>query len=276
MSRPQPTASTTSSTGDHAPARLDPMTVVSGVTLIASALLVGAFFLVVRGEPRIDLAAGSGLLLLAVAVATLRRVPFAALLGVPLTGFLVLFPALRRYYAFSFERPDETLGLVFSVAALAVAGVVATSGVAATVARIGGVRALAGRGAAVGAVVVGLLAGAVVGVVVASDAQPDQSDGLTAAEVENLPGIVMDDYRFTPDRLEGVVGEELVIRLTNDDTETYRFTIDELGVDTIVPSGRTAVVRLTPEAPGQLEFYSSEEGGEHRDLGMVGQIDVSS
>ncbi len=64
----------------------------------------------------------------------------------------------------------------------------------------------------------------------------------------------------------------MLLRLRNEDTETCRFTVDELALDVIVPSGRTAIVRLVPPVTGTYTFYSSEEDGEHRDLGMEGII----
>ncbi|MGF1652232.1 MAG: cupredoxin domain-containing protein [Actinomycetales bacterium] len=252
---------------------LEAATLLCGITLLAAAALVASFFTFVRGEPRPELALSSGLAITVAAVLVLRRVPGAPLLAVALSLFLVLFPALRKYYAFSLERPDETVGLVFSVAALAVAGVAATTGLTATVARF---RLLPPTRAAAGvAATVGLVAAVVTGALIARTAPPDQGADLSDAELAALPQVVMDDFRFTPDRIEIVTGEDLVVRLVNDDTETYRFTIDELDVDVVVPSGRSAVARVTPAAAGTLTFYSSEEGGEHRDLGMVGEIVVA-
>lgn len=268
--------STTTSPGvpPVAARRRSPVEAVAGWSLVAAGIVVTAFFLVVRGEPRVDLAL-SGLVVLGAGVATLRRVPFAALLAIPLGLFMILFPALRRYYSFSLQRPDELVGLVFTVVAVILAGVVLVSGALAAVASWRPVRAVGTAAAAATGVVLGLAVAVGYALVVAAQAQPDQSDGLTDAEVAALPVVVMDDFRFTPDQLTAVVGEELAIRLVSEDVETYRFTIDQLDIDVIVPSGRTAVVRITPTEAGTLTFYSSEEGDEHRQLGMVGEITVA-
>lgn len=76
-----------------------------------------------------------------------------------------------------------------------------------------------------------------------------------------------------PPVLTAQVGTELVELLVDDDTETYRFVVDELDL-AVVPSGREAVVRVAPARPGTLA-PNSEAGGEHRTLGMPGSLVVS-
>lgn len=75
--------------------------------------------------------------------------------------------------------------------------------------------------------------------------------------------------------LQAQAGTELALLLVNNDTETYRFVVDELDVDVVVPSGRQAVVRVLAPDPRTFASYSSEEDGEHRDLGMEGTLVVS-
>ncbi len=254
--------------------RTPPVAVLSGWSLLAAGVLVVVFFLVVRAEPRPELAA-SALVVAGVGLATLLRVPFAAVLSVPLGLFLLLFPALRKYYSFSLERPEEVGGLAFTLVALAIAGIVLTSGGLAVWAALRSVEWSRGRSAVASALLGGLAVGVAAAVVLDSQAQPDQAGELLDEQVAALPAVVMDDFRFVPDRLTARAGTESVIRVVNDDVETYRFTVDLLGLDVIVPSGRTAVVRFTPTRTGTLEFYSGEEGGEHRDLGMVGEIIVT-
>lgn len=84
----------------------------------------------------------------------------------------------------------------------------------------------------------------------------------------------MDDYGYAPNVLQAQAGTELAVLLVNDDTETYRFVVDDLGVDVVVPSGRQAVVRVLAREARRFAFYSSEEEGEHRDLGMEGTLVV--
>ncbi len=253
---------------------LDPVSRLAGWAVLAAALVVTAFFLLVRGEPRPGLAA-SGAVVAVVGVAILTRVRFAAVLSVALGLFMVLFPALRKYYAFSLERPDEILGFGFTVVAVGVAAVLLVAGAVATIAAVAPRSIPRGRGPLLGTVVLSVIVAAVGLAGFSALSQPDQRGELSSADVAALPEVVMDDFRYTPDRLRAVSGKELVLRLRNDDVESYRFTIDELDIDVIVPSGREAVVRVTPNEPGALTFYSSEEGGEHRDLGMIGTIEVA-
>lgn len=242
--------------------------VLAAAGIAGIGLLFAAYVLVVRAEARPGLAAGS-LLILGVAGAVLAGVRWAPLLAVPLG--LAVVDRLAVYVPFSLARPDETGGLVFSALCLVVVSVAVAAGVAATWQAYGRplARPLAVVGAGAALVLLALTA------LLVPQAQPDQGDGLTAEQVAALPRVVMDDYRYAPDVLTATVGTELAVLLVNDDTETYRFVVDALGVDVVVPSGREAVVRLVPTAPGSLAFYSSEEAGEHRALGMVGTVLVT-
>ena len=77
-------------------------------------------------------------------------------------------------------------------------------------------------------------------------------------------------FSFSPDILKANVGE--VIRLNITATGQHTFTIDELGVDVILPHGETTRVEFTPEQVGTFEFYCSVPG--HREAGQVGEMVV--
>ncbi|MCH8156576.1 MAG: cupredoxin domain-containing protein, partial [Nitrospinae bacterium] len=55
-------------------------------------------------------------------------------------------------------------------------------------------------------------------------------------------------------------------------TGQHTFTIDELGVDVILPHGETTRVEFTPEQTGSFQFYCSVPG--HKGAGQVGTITV--
>lgn len=241
------------------------VTLLAAGALAVDAALFALYMTVVRAEPRWDLAAGA-LFLLAAAALAAAGVRWAPALALPV-GLAVL-DRVQVYVPFSLERPDELVGLLFSAVCLVAVGVGAVAGPMATWQAYRGPV----RWAAAISLVGGLALTVVLAVALATAAEPDQRQGLSDAEVAQLPTVVMDDYLFSPSRLVIGAGEETVLRLVNDDTETYSFVVPELGVDVTVPSGREAVVRLRPEEPGRTVFFSDEEAGEHRELGMEGVI----
>jgi len=245
-----------------------PLQLVAAAGIAGIAALYASYVLFVCAEPRPGLAAGS-LLILAVAGLVVAGVRWAPLLAVPL-GVAVV-DRLGVYVPFSLERPDETGGLAFSLLSLVVVGVAAASGAVATALAYGVAVPRPGVLTALGS---SLLVAALLGLL-APQAQADQGAELSAQQVAVFPRVVMDDYRYAPDVLQAQAGTELAVLLVNDDTETYRFVIAELDVDVVVPSGRQAVVRVLAADPRTFAFYSSEEDGEHRDLGMEGTLIAS-
>lgn len=247
------------------PQRLAPAALVAAGALTADAVLYALFMTVVRAEPRWDLAVGA-VLLLAAAALVIKGVRWAPAVALPI-GLAVL-DRVQVYIPFSLERPDDLTGVLFSGACLVSVGVGAVAGPLAT----WNAYRPPTRGAAGVSVVGGVALAAGMAVLFAGAAEPDQGRELRRDDVARLPVLVMDDYRFTPSRLVVDAGEETAVRLVNDDTETYSFVVDELGVSVTVPSGREAVVRLRADAPGPFVFYSAEEAGEHRELGMEGVL----
>lgn len=78
-------------------------------------------------------------------------------------------------------------------------------------------------------------------------------------------------FSFSPDVLNGKVGEEINIDVTA--TGQHTFTIDELGVDIVTPHGATTRVSFTPDRAGTFEYYCAIPG--HKEAGQVGAIIVS-
>lgn len=77
-------------------------------------------------------------------------------------------------------------------------------------------------------------------------------------------------FSFSPDALRATIGEVFALNITA--TGQHTFTIDELGIDVILPHGETTRVEITPEQTGSFQFYCSIPG--HRGAGQVGTIVV--
>ena len=95
-----------------------------------------------------------------------------------------------------------------------------------------------------------------------------QSGGSGSAE------IVLEDMRFTPNRIDARVGVPLTVRLTNRGTERHDLNFEALhmpglqGVEAILNPGETRTIRLTFEQPGTHTFICTLPG--HAAAGMTG------
>ena len=83
------------------------------------------------------------------------------------------------------------------------------------------------------------------------------------------------NYSFTPDTIEVKAGETIRVKLTNTGG-THDFVIDELNVQSsLLGSGEEEIIEITASADAKgstYEFYCSV--GNHRELGMVGEIKI--
>lgn len=90
--------------------------------------------------------------------------------------------------------------------------------------------------------------------------------------------IVLEDLRFTPNRLDSKVGETLVVRLTNRGQERHDLTFPSLhmpalqGVEAILAPGESRTIRLRFDEPGTHTFICSVPG--HAAAGMTGALFV--
>jgi plastocyanin len=107
--------------------------------------------------------------------------------------------------------------------------------------------------------------------------------GLPAAPATRIIPVKVGDYRFTPDTIRVQAGETVRLELTNTDSLTpHNFTLKAeatgLNVDTDISAGKTAVVDITPLAPGSYKFYCNKKlifMKSHRDRGMEGTLVVA-
>jgi uncharacterized protein len=84
----------------------------------------------------------------------------------------------------------------------------------------------------------------------------ESSAPLIAQEAE----ITIDDTGYTPRNFSVKAGEEVTLRLTNNDSNNcaQSFTIPQLGVQSVVPMGTSKTVSFTaPDKPGTLSFMCS-------------------
>ncbi len=92
-------------------------------------------------------------------------------------------------------------------------------------------------------------------------------------------GIVFEDMRFVPNRLDAKVGVPLRVRLTNNGTERHDLNFPSLhmpgleGVQSILEPGETRTVTLTFSEPGTHSFSCSLPG--HAAAGMTGAVFVT-
>ena len=80
--------------------------------------------------------------------------------------------------------------------------------------------------------------------------------------------IIAKSFSFSPDSVQAEVNEEVTIDIVA--TGQHTFTIDELGVNVILPHDEVTRVRFTPEQIGAFEFYCAVPG--HREAGQVGTL----
>lgn len=98
------------------------------------------------------------------------------------------------------------------------------------------------------------------------------------APVTGSADIVLEDLRFTPNRLNAKVGTALVVRLTNRGLERHDLSfaashMPELeGVESILEPGESRTISLRFDQPGTHTFLCSLPG--HAAAGMTGAVFV--
>ena len=128
--------------------------------------------------------------------------------------------------------------------------------------KLGARRAIVGLVAAVLVVAIALLAG----------------QSLTGAS-SGPAAIVLEDLRFTPNRLDAKVGVPLSVRLTNQGTQQHDLNFPSLhmpslqGVESVLAPGETRMVTLEFDQPGTHTFICTLPG--HAAAGMTGAVYVS-
>lgn len=105
--------------------------------------------------------------------------------------------------------------------------------------------------------------------------------GAAGQGTRNLTGpseMVLEDLRFTPNRLDAKAGETLVVRLSNQGSVRHDLNFASLhmpdlkGVDAIMAPGESRTLSLRFDEPGTHTFRCSAPG--HAAAGMTGAVFV--
>ncbi len=103
--------------------------------------------------------------------------------------------------------------------------------------------------------------------------------GSSSAGVGGTSTIVLEDMRFTPNRIDAKVGVPLTLQLTNKGTERHDLNFQSLhmpgldGVESILEPGETRTITLTFDQPGTHTFICTLPG--HAAAGMTGAAYVT-
>jgi hypothetical protein len=62
------------------------------------------------------------------------------------------------------------------------------------------------------------------------------------------------DHKFTPAEIHVAAGKAAVINLKNEDPTAEEFDSDALGIEKVIPGGRSGIVRLRPLEKGSYPF----------------------
>lgn len=92
------------------------------------------------------------------------------------------------------------------------------------------------------------------------------------------PAIVLEDFRFTPNRIDARVGVPLTVTLRNDGTESHDLNFPSLhmpglaGVESMLAPGESRTITLAFDQPGTHVFICTLPG--HAAAGMTGAVFV--
>jgi plastocyanin len=235
---------------------------VAAAALGVLTLLYLVWALLLGAEPRWDLAVFA-LLPAGAAGLTLAGGRWAA--PVPAVLAVAILSYVGAEAAFNLARPGDAGPFVWTLALLGVLGIALAASIFVAVGR----RTAHPAALAAGSVVLG--AGLAAAVLVAGP-QPALEDDYSPAELAALPRVQAQDTRFAPARLTARAGRPVELVLVNTGAAPHDLVIDDLGVDRVVPSGRSTVVRFTPRTAGSYLYYCSV--GDHLERGMAGRLEV--
>lgn len=90
-----------------------------------------------------------------------------------------------------------------------------------------------------------------------------------AEQVDGDVALVLEDFEFRPAQLEAE-GNTVAVFIDNQDGSFHTFTIDKLGVDVVIPAGRSARVQFEADE-GTYDFYCKPHAPD-----MAGKLEVNS
>lgn len=104
---------------------------------------------------------------------------------------------------------------------------------------------------------------------------PQESEvGVDEATLSSLPALGAKNITFTQTDLHVKAGETVAFRLENGDNVEHTFDIDELGVHSVLPAGKTGLALFKAAAPGTYTFYCIPHYNKATGDGMHGTLIV--
>ncbi|MBA3653473.1 MAG: cupredoxin domain-containing protein [Actinobacteria bacterium] len=94
----------------------------------------------------------------------------------------------------------------------------------------------------------------------------------TTAEVADRDDLVMARTRFVPAKVRGSAGQQLTLRVVNNDRVRHNFSLPSVPIDLdFKPGERRTVILVAPADRSEQEFFCKF----HRDAGMRGTLVVA-
>jgi plastocyanin len=178
-----------------------------------------------------------------------RRIRWAPLLS---AFFLLAVLGMNLIGHFSaLAHPHEpSFAPALAIVAFGLAGVPA--GTAAGLQQLRGASPAAPRW--MGVAVAGL-AGLLVGVLAVAAIPSSELPAVAGPGLASLPVVEVKDHKFTQDVYHAKAGQTAVLRLENQDNDTHTFTVDELGLNVMMPARASSLAVFTPTVPGTYKIY---------------------
>ena len=181
-----------------------------------------------------------------------------ALLGVVAAGevaFTLAHPGSAMFAVFVVAIPTLLIGFVASIVAV-----------------VQNYRGASRRAPAWLAPALLLVAGLAVGAAVVGGIPRAGDAGISQETLAALPGVTLDKYEGGEVRVKA--GETAALRLENPDGVAHTFTVDELGVDALMPAGKNSLALFKPTKPGTYTFYCVPHYDKATGQGMHGTLVV--
>jgi plastocyanin len=233
---------------------------VTALLVYAQAAIFGGFDIVVSVIALVPLIAAG---------VVLMGWRWAPLLGTLVFGLLLgLLAMMGGEVAFTFAHPS---GAVFSfmLVAITVLAVGLVASISAAVQNFRGAERATPR-MLPGALL--LVTGLVLGAVAVATVPQSGAAGVSPEALAGLPGVTLDQYDNGEVHVKA--GETVALRLENPDGAAHTFTVDELGVNALMPAGQDSLALFKPSKPGKYTFYCTPHYNKATGEGMHGTLIV--
>jgi plastocyanin len=244
---------------------------ITAGALAGMAILVGSLQALFGGlDPMMT---GIAVLFLVIAGVVLIGWRWAPLLGTLLFGLLIaLLVVMNGEIAFVLAHPGEVIFSFFAVAIpILVVGFVASISAAVQNyrSRPQGTQPNMPRAVPVALL---LIAGLAVGAATVGAIPQAGGSAVSPEALAALPAVTLD--KFDGGEIRVKAGETVALRLENPDGAAHTFTIDELGVSSLMPAGKSSLALFKAAQPGAYTFYCIPHYNKATGEGMHGTLIV--